>query len=99
MHVRHATSPPEQRAHIAAPPRAMQLTERPLHAGNREIGLIIHGDHQKQPGARPALVELPCGMEVARTESQRRGAAQGPTPLPPQLLELAIRSEEQTPEL
>ena len=80
MCVRHAAAASQQRAHIAARLRLMQLPERQAHAGNGKIVTAIRRDDQEQAGVGTAFVELARRMEIAWPDAERRHAAKLASP-------------------
>ena len=64
----------EQGPDVAARLGVMQLAECPAHRGDLQILAAIRRDHEKQAGVGSALVQLPGGVEVARANTECRGA-------------------------
>src|SRR3989454_11727383 len=87
MHVRHPASPRQQGAHVAARLGALQSAERRAHLGHCGVFGVVRRDNEEEAGVRAALVQLPSGVEVARTEAKRGRAAERAGPRRAHLLE------------
>src|SRR2546422_11190683 len=75
MHVCHAAPACEQRPHVPARLRLMQLAECPTHLRDVEILTDVGGDHEKQAAVGSAFVQLTRRVEIARADAERRRAA------------------------
>src|SRR5256886_12972553 len=88
MQVLHPPSPGEQRPNVPPRLRALEPPEREPRLGDLGVFGIVRGDHQEQARVGTALVELAGGVEVARAEAKRSGAAERTPPGRPHGLEL-----------
>src|SRR3989449_9691142 len=66
----------EQREDVTSRLGALQLAEGYAHLGDLQVDGVVGGKHEKQAGVRTALVELARGVQVARTEAERRRDAE-----------------------
>ena len=86
--MRDAPAAREQGPDVAARLGVMQLAERPAHRWDLEILADIRRDHKKQAGVGSALVQLAGGVEVARANTECRGATKFLAPDSAQVLQL-----------
>ena len=76
MHVGHASSAREQRAHIAACLRAMQLAKGPAHFRDLDVARDVGRDDEEETAVGSPFVELTGRVQVARTDAERRRTAE-----------------------
>ena len=80
VHVQRAAARLIERRHVAERLRQLEDAEGERLAGYRHVG-ARRGEDQEDARVRAALVQLPGGVQVARTVAEHRGAAGAPADL------------------